>query len=95
MSSPPIIQSSTLETLLRRLIVTTSILLCPCELFPLWGAEKSSADQVMRTRLSKQRSKYIQRVLVETAKLAPRQDHDLALVPRRSVKETRDPGPTD
>src|SRR2546428_2060591 len=30
--------------------------------------------------LSKQRNKPIQRVLVEAAKLAPRQDHDLALV---------------
>ena len=34
----------------------------------------------MRTPLSKQRNKHIQRVLVEAAKLAPRQDHDLALV---------------
>ncbi len=33
-----------------------------------------------RTPLSKQRNKHIQRVLVEAAKLAPRQDHDLALV---------------
>ena len=46
----------------------------------LCGEEKSSADKVMRTRLSKQRNKHIQRVLVEAAKLAPRQDHDLALV---------------
>ena len=42
--------------------------------------EKSSADKVMRTPLSKQRNKHIQRVLVEAAKLAPRQDHDLAVV---------------
>ena len=34
----------------------------------------------MRTPLSKQRNKYIQRVLVEAAKLAPRKDHELALV---------------
>jgi transposase len=34
----------------------------------------------MRTPLSKQRNKHIQRVLVEAAKLAPRQDHDLARV---------------
>jgi transposase len=46
----------------------------------LCGAEKSSADKVMRTPLSKQRNKHIQHVLVEAAKLAPRQDHDLALV---------------
>src|SRR6202795_399198 len=46
----------------------------------LCGEEKSSADKVLRTPLSKQRNKHIQRVLVEAAKLAPRQDHDLALV---------------
>jgi hypothetical protein len=34
----------------------------------------------MRTPLSKQRNKHIQRVLVEAAKLAPQEDHDLALV---------------
>src|SRR5262249_9482340 len=44
------------------------------------GDEKSSADKVMRTPLSKQRNKHIQRVLVEAAKLAPKEDHDLALV---------------
>jgi DNA-binding transcriptional LysR family regulator len=38
-------------------------------------SEKSSADKVMRTPLSKQRNKHIQRVLVEAAKLAPREDH--------------------
>jgi len=46
----------------------------------LCGDEKSSAHKVMRTPLSKQRNKHIQRVLVEAAKLAPRQDHTLALV---------------
>jgi transposase len=46
----------------------------------LCGDEKSSADKVMRTPLSKQRNKHIQRVLVEAAKLAPKQDHELALV---------------
>lgn len=40
---------------------------------------KSSAEKVLRTPLSKQRNKHIQRVLVEAAKLAPRQDHQLAL----------------
>src|SRR3989441_1715429 len=49
----------------------------------LCGDEKSSADKVMRTPLSKQRNKHIQRVLVEAAKLAPRQNHDLALVYER------------
>jgi transposase len=46
----------------------------------LCGDEKSSADKVMRTPLSKQRNKHIQRVLVEAAKLAPRQNHELAMV---------------
>jgi transposase len=46
----------------------------------LCGDEKSSADKVLRTPLSKQRNKHIQRVLVEAAKLAPKQSHDLALV---------------
>jgi len=46
----------------------------------LCGDEKSSADKVLRTPLSKQRNKHIQRVLVEAAKLAPKQHHELALV---------------
>src|SRR5450631_1243020 len=46
----------------------------------LCGAEKSSADKVMRTPISKQRNKHIQHVLVEAAKLAPRQSHELALI---------------
>jgi transposase len=46
----------------------------------LCGAEKSSADKVMRTRISKQRNKHIQQVLVEAAKLAPRQSHELAMI---------------
>jgi len=46
----------------------------------LCGDEKSSADKVVRTPLSKQRNKHIQRVLVEAAKLAPKEDHKLALV---------------
>src|SRR5580693_6406459 len=46
----------------------------------LCGDEKSSADKVIRTPLSKQRNKHIQRVLVEAAKLAPRENHELALV---------------
>jgi transposase len=46
----------------------------------LCGDEKSSAEKVLRTPLSKQRNKHIQRVLVEAAKLAPREDHHLALV---------------
>jgi transposase len=46
----------------------------------LCGAEKSSADKVMRTPISKQRNKHIQQVLVEAAKLAPRLSHELALI---------------
>jgi len=46
----------------------------------LCGEEKSSADEVLRTPLSRQRNKHIQRVLIEAAKLAPRQNHELALI---------------
>jgi transposase len=46
----------------------------------LCGDEKSSAEKVLRTPLSKQRNKHIQRVLVEAAKLAPKNSHELALV---------------
>src|SRR6478609_6985889 len=46
----------------------------------LCGDERSSADKVMRMPLSKQRNKHIQRVLVEAAKLAVRQNHELAMV---------------
>jgi transposase len=46
----------------------------------LCGDEKSSAEKVLRMPLSKQRNKYIQRALVEAAKLAPRQSHELAVV---------------
>jgi transposase len=35
---------------------------------------------VLRTPLSKQRNKHIQRVLVEAAELAPKSSHELALV---------------
>src|ERR1700674_4152060 len=53
----------------------------------LCGAEKSSADKVLRTPISKQRNKHIQRVLVEAAKLAPRQNHELALVYEREKQK--------
>lgn len=46
----------------------------------LCGDEKSSADKVLRTPLSQQRNKHIQRVLIEAAKLAPRHSHELALL---------------
>ena len=41
----------------------------------------------MRMPLSKQRNKHIQRVLVEAAKLAPRQSHELALVHEREKQK--------
>jgi transposase len=46
----------------------------------LCGDERSSADKAMRMPLSKQRNKHIQRALVEAAKLAPRQSHELAMI---------------
>jgi transposase len=46
----------------------------------LCGDEKSSADKVLRTPLSKHRNKHIQRVLIEAAKLGPKLSHELALV---------------
>ena len=52
----------------------------------LCGAEKSSADKMMRTPISKQRNKHIQHVLVEAAKLAPRQCHELALIYEKEMQ---------
>ena len=52
----------------------------------LCGAEKSSADKVMRTPVSKQRNKHIQHVLVEAAKLAPRYSHELALLRDKEIQ---------
>jgi transposase len=46
----------------------------------LCGDERSSADKVLRTPISKQRNKHIQSVWVEAAKFAPQQSHELALV---------------
>src|SRR3954447_16722460 len=52
--------------------------------YGLCGDEKSSAEKILRTPLSKQRNKHIQHVLVEAAKLAPKQSHELALVYERA-----------
>jgi len=49
----------------------------------LCGAEKSSADKVMRTPISKQRNKHIQSMLVEAARLAPRYSPELAVLYER------------
>ena len=46
----------------------------------LCGDERSSADKVLRMPLSKQRNKYIQRTLIEAAKLATRYCHELAVI---------------
>ena len=51
----------------------------------LCGDEHSSADKVMRMPLSKQRNKHIQHVLVEAAKLAPRQSAELALIHQKAI----------
>jgi transposase len=51
----------------------------------LCGDENSSADKAMRMPLSKQRNKHIQRVLVEAAKLAPRECHELAVIHAREL----------
>jgi len=53
----------------------------------LCGEEKSSADKMMRTPLSKQRNKHIQHVLIEAAKLAPRQSYELALVHEKEMQK--------
>jgi transposase len=46
----------------------------------LCGAEKSSANSVQRTPLSKQRNKHLQTTLIEAAKMAPRFSPTLALL---------------
>src|SRR5208337_3008582 len=52
----------------------------------LCGDEKSSADKVMRMPLSKQRNKHIQRVLIEAAKLAPKESPELAMIRERELQ---------
>jgi len=46
----------------------------------LCGAEKSSANIIQRMPLSKQRNKHLQTILIEAAKMAPRNSPELALV---------------
>jgi transposase len=46
----------------------------------LCGAEKSSANTVQRTPLSKQRNKHLQTTLIEAPKMAPRYSPDLAML---------------
>jgi transposase len=52
----------------------------------LCGDERSPADKVIRMPLSKQRNKHIQYVLVEAAKLAPRQSPELALIHQKATE---------
>ena len=52
----------------------------------LCGDGKSSADKVMRMPISKQRNKHIQRVLIEAAKLAVRECHELAVIRARELE---------
>jgi transposase len=52
----------------------------------LCGDENNSADKVMRMPISRQRNKHIQRVLIEAAKLAPRESHELALVRAKELE---------
>jgi len=53
----------------------------------LCSAEKSSADKMVRTPISKQRNKHIQQVLVEAAKLAHLRSHELALVRDKELQK--------
>jgi transposase len=53
----------------------------------LCSAEKSSADNVKRTPISKQRNKHLQCVLVEAAKMAPRLSPELALLYDRAKQK--------
>ena len=46
----------------------------------LCGAERSSANIIQRTPLSKQRNKHLQTVLIEAAKMASRNSPELAMV---------------
>src|SRR6266851_1622872 len=46
----------------------------------LCGAERSSANISKRTPLSKQRNKHLQTVLIEAAKMAPRNSPELAMI---------------
>ena len=48
--------------------------------------ENSSADKIMRMPISKQRNKHFQRVLIEAAKLATRECHELAVICDRELE---------
>jgi transposase len=46
----------------------------------LCGAEKSSGETIQRTPLSKQRNRHLQTILIEAAKMAPRNSPALAMI---------------
>ena len=48
--------------------------------------KRDSAAKVMRMPISKQRNKHIQRVLIEAAKLAPRESPELAGIRARELE---------
>ena len=52
----------------------------------LCGAEDSSAGQLKRTPISKQRNQHLQTVLIEAAKLGPRLDRELARIHARELE---------
>jgi transposase len=54
----------------------------------LCSAEKSSGDTVQRTPLSKQRNKHLQTMLIEAAKLAPRNSPALAMLYDREKQKS-------
>jgi transposase len=53
----------------------------------LWGADRRSAETIQRTPLSKQRNKHLQCVLMEAAKMAPRNSPELALLYDREKRK--------
>src|SRR5260370_75574 len=55
----------------------------------LCGAEKSSAEAIKRTPLSKQRNKHLQSVLIEAAKLAPSWPWSTTRKNRRATRTER------
>ena len=54
----------------------------------LCSAEKSSGNTVQRTPLSKQRNKHLQTMLIEAAKLAPRNSPALAMLYDREKQKS-------
>lgn len=53
----------------------------------LCGAERSSGESIQRTPLSKQRNRHVQTILIEAAKMAPRNSPALALIYHREKQK--------